>query len=398
MKKDLIVCCCSLVLTSFFLQGAKSAGEAWALYGQKQYGSSAEAFETLLSTAKPEARLYYYAALANREAGKTERAKLLFGYIVANFATSTEAEYSQKCLAAMQAAPAAAGASSSGQSTIKGTNGLTAASAGSSRLSGLAATAPIAAGTELPSSSPITTQRKKMAFVFSAADIARDGAAGIDQTNAPNCWFESSMAALAMLPKGQSLIAQMIRYGDGDAYIVRFPGDGVEYTMTEADVAREGVKNHALWASLLDYAERKKFPDNRGANGDDGKQSRLDIGLGSITGRRAEVIYPGRTDLSEISSFINGALKSGNPIVAGTAGRNNSGYQPIFEGHAYTIIGWDSSRNMVILRNPHGRKSRKFELPSDPQHLRFEQLPDGVFKMSVQTFHDAFGSAARSFI
>ena len=194
------------------------------------------------------------------------------------------------------------------------------------------------------------------------------------------------------------MIAQMIRYATGDKFIVRFPGDGVEYVMSEDDVRRSGVHNRALWASLLDYAERQKFPDNRGANGAEGNQSRLEIGLGSITGNRAEVIHPGHADLGELSSFINGAVRSQNPVVCGTSGRINSGSQPIIEGHAYTVIGWDSSRNMVILRNPHGRHSRRFAVTSDPQHLRFEQLDDGVFKMNVQMFHDSFGSAARSFI
>ena len=36
---------------------------------------------------------------------------------------------------------------------------------------------------------------------FTAADIARDGAGAIDQSDYPNCWFEASMSSLASLPQ-----------------------------------------------------------------------------------------------------------------------------------------------------------------------------------------------------
>jgi hypothetical protein len=376
---------------------------AWKLYTQRQYVASADAFESILGTASPDARLYYLAALANREAQRAPRAKQLFDYVVANFPQSADAGLAQSALTYMKA-PAAVGSKSAGASgpapgpasaTASGPASATASGPASASASGTTTNRSLVAGLD----GGAGTVRKKGAFAFTPQDIAKEGANGIDQTNAPNCWFECSMASLASLPKGQRLIASMIRYGDGNKYIVRFPGDGVEYVISEADMAAAGVKNHALWASLLDYAQRLKFPDNRGAEGAYADQDRLEVGLGCITGCRAEVLKPGQSSLEEIGSFIGGAVRSQNPVVAGTSWRNKeSGDQPIIESHAYTVIGMDTAKNMIILRNPHGRRSKRFELPSDPQHLRFEQLEDGAFKMSLQTFHDSFGRAARSFI
>jgi len=348
---------------------------AWKLYTQRQYAASAAAYETCLSAGHLDARVCYCAALANREAQRAARAKQLFDYLIANFPQSAEAGLAKSALSYLgtPAKPVTSTLSAAGAPDV-----------------------PALGGSQITATG--ARPWKKGAFVFTADEIAKDGADGIDQTNAANCWFESSMAALASLPKGQRLIARMITYGDKDQYIVRFPGDGVEYRITEEDIKISGVNNHALWASLLDYAQRKKFPNNQGANGAYSDQSRLEVGLGAITGNKAEMINPGQSGLDEIGSFIGGAVRSQNPVVAGTSGRINSGPQPIIEAHAYTVIGMDTSKNMIILRNPHGRKSRKFEVQGDPQHLRFEQLEDGAFKMNLQTFHDSFGSAARSFI
>jgi len=53
---------------------------------------------------------------------------------------------------------------------------------------------------------------------------------------------------------------------------------------------------------------------------------------------------------------------------------------------------------MVILRNPHGKNSQRFSLADDPQHLKFEQMEDGVFKMNLEIFPNYFYEVARSFI
>jgi hypothetical protein len=53
---------------------------------------------------------------------------------------------------------------------------------------------------------------------------------------------------------------------------------------------------------------------------------------------------------------------------------------------------------MILIRNPHGANSQRFASTTDPGHLEFEQLDDGVFKMSIPLFQKYFHSIARSFI
>jgi len=338
---------------------------AYNLYLAKQYSQSAVAFEAIIEKATPEPRLYYYAALANRENHKLGRTKQLFEYISKNFPNSPEAACAQAAL---------------GVTTAKS-------------VTEAVATAPTE--TAAPAKKHV-----KGALAFSTDEIAKEGANAIDQSRYPNCWFEASMSALAQLPRGQRMLANMIHYGDGDKYIVRFPGDGKEYVVSEEDAKDAGITNRAVWASLLECAQIKKFPDNQGASGAYSDQSRLEVGMGCITGCKAEEILVRGASVGELSSFIGGAVRSQSPITAGTTDpRYFANFPTLVVGpHAYTVIGLDPVHNMVILRNPHGAKSRRFSLPGDPQHLKFEQLEDGVFKMSLEIFPNYFVSMARSFI
>jgi len=351
--------------------------KAYNLYNQKQYGPSADAYETIIRTASPEPRLYYYAALANKAAGRAARARQLFDYIAKNFGGTQEGLMSQSALGIAPSAGAVAAP------------GLPAATA--TAVPG--PTAAASAGPSLP--------RVKGGLAFTPEEIAKEGANAIDQSRYPNCWFEASMSALAQLPRGQRLLANMIHYGQGDKYVVRFPGDGKEYVVSEADCEEAGITNRALWASLLECAQIKKFPNNQGAGGAYDDQSRLEVGMGCITGSKAEILMMNaNTSASELSSFIGGAVRSGNPIVAGTYGDSALRDLPdlVIGGHAYTIIGIDQSRNMVTVRNPHGAGSQRFNLADDPNHLKFEQKGDGVFKMNLELIPRYFHSMARSFI
>lgn len=401
---------------------AQDSAGALKLYTDKQYPQAAEAFERLLNSGKTDARTYYYAALANLAARRNLRAKQLFDYVIAAFPSSQEAGLSKSAMVyfgkstatkdATVVASAAAGAvgTASAGAPASSAAAQSVASAAGSRISPAgsnvimrkpkesSASSAASEGATTAKSNLFARPHHKGEFVFTPDEIAREGANGIDQTNAPNCWFEAAMSALAQLPRGQKMLARMITYGEGESYMVRFPGDGREYKITEESLDDSGVDCKAKWASLLDYAERLKFPNNIGAAGPDGDMHRLQVGLSCMTGCRADMLIPNQASTQEISSFIYGAVSSKNPITCGTSGRNSRVWAPIIENHAYTIIGFDSARNMVIIRNPHGRESETFSMPDDPQHLKFEQLTDGVFKMNLELFKDAFGSVCRSFI
>ncbi|HMY51875.1 MAG TPA: C2 family cysteine protease [Candidatus Obscuribacter sp.] len=377
MKKSILLALSLLIIsgTNTAASAQNKAAEALALYKQKQYSAAADAFEKLLKTEKPAARLYYYAALANRDADRKARAVQIFNYIVSNFPTTEEALHSGTMLNNL-----------TGGAKLNSAEKTAAVGEGRPGSTGTGSRANLGSGTGL--------------YPFTPEDIAREGANGIDQSNFENCWFQASMSALAQLPRGQRLLSTMIRRGEGTSYIVRFPGDGNEYVVSRKEARLAGITDTAVWASLLEYAQTKKFPDNKGAEGTDGDQSRLEVGLGCITGRKAEFLDPGHASASELASFIGGAVRSQNPIVCGTYPASMLDKYPplVIDQHAYTIIGFDPAHNLITIRNPHGRGSRRFSLKSDPQHLKFEQLEDGCFKMHVELFQQYFYSVARSFI
>lgn len=373
---------------------------AWALYNAQKFRESSDAFEALIAASTPNARLYYYAALANRACNRSARAKQLCQYISSTFASSPEAAYAQRLY------PGGGGGSSSQSSA-------TTASAAEEvpmpeKLKGLSAEQMLAteegrayikqkAEKQLASAalSPMRAKSKggkQGERVFTPADIAKDGANGIDQMYYPNCWFESSMSALAALPRGQRMMSEMVRYGPKEgSYVVRFPGDGNEYQITEEKLEKTGIHDKALWATLIEAAQTLKYPDDNGGQ--------LYEGLGSLTGHTAEYLMPSNSSDQELSLFIDGAVKSQNPVVCATHHYIPNGLPNIVvTGHAYTIIGFDPASGMVKIRNPHGANSRRFTLANDPNHQKFEQLDDGVFRIKLDLFKQYFQQVARSFI
>lgn len=372
---------------------------AWALYGQQKYAASADAFETLIRNSTPNARLYYYAALANRGCNRNARAKQLCEYIVTNFSSTTESTYAQKLFPTAAKTAAATGAASVSDAlpdSLKGKSvqELMKTEEGRKAVEAAIAQKEAAAAAAKAKVSPMMAKAKggrPGERVFTLADIVKDGAGGIDQMYYPNCWFESSMSALAMLPRGQKLLADMVRYGPKEGtYVVRFPGDPGEYTIDEEKLEKTGIHNKALWATLIECAQTQKFPDDEGGQ--------LYEGLAALTGQKAEYIAPDHASDQEITSFIEGATKSQNPIVCGTH-HNLSGLPRLaFGGHAYTVLGYEPSNGMIKIRNPHGLNSQRFSLYGDPRHEKFEQLDDGVFRMHISLFRHYFSQVARSFI
>jgi hypothetical protein len=396
---------------------------AFKQFNSRQYAAAATSFESVIRR-QPTARNCYYAALANQSANKPLRARQLFQYITTSFPSSAEAAYAQKALKQL---PLAASNQASNNDLPDSVKNLIPADMrklldtpmGKQALqqvmsqkkdeidtirkaekAGVMKQDKLAEAAESVGLMTSHAQQSEMLRPFTAADIAKRGAKAIDQMIYPNCWFEASMAAMAELPKGQQLLADMIHGKGKDTYVVRFPGDGVEYTVTAADLVKANIHDSALWASLIEYAQTLKFPNNKGAD-DDADLSRLDVGLSAISGKKAQTIWLGRfgnVSDQELSAFIGGAVTSKNPIVAGTLPGFGSEPAIVVPTHAYTVTGYDPASNMITLRNPHGNNSRCFELAGDPKHLDFEQLDDGVFKISLRKFQKYFSQIARSFI
>ncbi len=416
--------------------GAKSASPAKAaldLYSSGKFVESADAFEAAIKASPPSGRLYYYAALANLKANRKARAYQLCDYVMSNYFGSEEYGHCRRIMEGARAKTAGTApvASSSysfqpSQPALLDENNLPpdffasmpkdvvahlktpagkvslkkAVADYNKKLLASASSGAIVDSASRAKTNSTSSGAKAGGFPFTAADIARDGANGIDQGRNPNCWFEASMAALAELPRGQRLLASMIRSTGPGSYVVRFPGDGNEYRITDAELDARGIHDRAVWASLIECAQVMKFPDNRGAEGASGDESRLAVGLSCITGCKAQVMRPGTAEPQELSSFIGSAVSSKNPIVCGTWHDSYlAQYEDLVVGqHAYTIIGYDPASNMITIRNPHGKHSQRFHMADDPGHRKFEMKEDGVFRMHLSLFQKYFHSVCSSFI
>lgn len=371
---------------------------AWTLYTQQKYAPSADAFEALVKTSLPNARLYYYAAAASKAAGRVARARQLCQYISANFSTSPEAGYVRKLFpegAPQASASGAPGASVGLPAHLKGksVDELMQTEEGRQALTNAmnqtasTASASSAASAASKTSTPASKSSRSPDAVFTADMIAMEGADGITQfVGYPDAGFECSLAAMAMLSRGREILAEMIRCPSRqDIYLVRFPNSATEYQITPAKMETYRMKDKALWATLIHGAVRESNARN------------LEQGLSLLTGNRAEKILANSTTEQALTNFIGDAVRKHYPIVCLSTDDEVS--PALVEGyHGYTITGFDPSSGMVTFRNPKGGNSQRFRLEDDKQHKKFEQLNDGVFKMHISLISRYFKDVARSAI
>lgn len=383
---------------------------AWTLYTQQKYVPSADAFEALIRTSSPNARLYYYSAVASKAAGRNMRAMQLCQYISTNFPASPEASYVQKLFPGNTSKPVISSSGGSLPEHLKGrsvdelmqseegrqalkemmssSSSSSASSSSSSSSKSRTSVASASSRTTASASSSSASGLLPRGQIFTSDLIAIEGADGITHFGPySRCEFECSLAALALLPKGRTLLASMIKCPNSqDIYVVRFPGNGGEYQITPQKMEEYGIKDKALWASLIHCAEW--MSNSKGDFHD---------GLTLLTGKTAEVLHANSTTEQTLSKFIEEAVKAQNPIVCQSGDFGN--LAPVAEEwHSYTIIGFDSGSGMITIRNPHGANSRRFRLKTDPDGKSFSQMNDGVFKIHISIFPKYFPEVARSSI
>ena len=381
----------------------KAIRNAWTLYTQQKYVSAADAFEAIIRVSTPNARLYYYSAAASKMAGRTPRAKQLCQYITTNFSTSPEATYVQKLFPEDAPQTAAASPTPGLPAHLKGKSVDELMQTEEGRLAlknamnagGTASGAASSSGTASSSSRVAAATSKgggalPRGQVFTDDIVAVDGAEGITHFGSYSMSeFECSLAAMALLPKGRKMLAAMIRCPSPgqDVYIVRFPGNGGEYQVTPQKMEEYGIKDKALWATLIHCAE---WMSN--------SQGDFNDGLSLLTGKTAEVMHTNVTTEQALIKFIDEAVKAQNPVVCQAASNFGTLPQLAERSESYTITAFDSSSGMITIRNPHGANSRRFRLKDDPEGKKFVQLNDGVFKMHASIFPRYFAELARSSI
>lgn len=366
--------------------------KATALYRQKKYAESADAFEALIRTASPNPRLYYWAAAANKNCNRIPRAKQLADYVIANFPTSAEASYARQLFPGVAAAktgdaPLNLPDNLKGKSVdqlMETEEGRKALREALSQQKHTAGNAP-ATTSGAPHDS---SKRKPSGQPFTADAIGADGPNGVTAFLGYG-WMESVMDALALQPKGQELLASMIRSPKGDGtYIVKFPSESSEYTINAETLEKSRIKDKALWANLIHCAEQMRYHNSVGQG--------IEEALKFLTGKHPEQLFPSNTTEQALTQFISEAVKSQSPIVCVSADDPGTSAELVEEGQAYTITAFDSASGMITLRNPHGDNTRRFRLESDPDHKKFEQLNGGYLRMHVSLFPKYFSDLARA--
>lgn len=363
---------------------------AWALCTQRKYVASADAFEALIRTSTPNARLYYYAAAANRSCNRLARAKQLSDYVIANFPQSAEAVQAKQLFPQAAATTIADSGVPAGLTEALKNKSLEELMQTEEGRKALKDALKKPAGSATASYGiPSTKASSKSNSAITQEDIASESVGGITEFGHSDGSFESALGALSMLPRGQKLIAEMIRPGDApNTYKVRFPGDTTEYRMTPQNMESCGIRDKALWSTLIRCAQSMKA--QRDSNGS------LEEGLSWLTGKKAEKVHAGTTTQQALTVFIRDAVKAQNPIVC-FAGDPGTFAELVEPGQAYIITEFDPGTGMVTIKNPRGANSRRFRLkPDHPDHRKFEQLNDGVCKMDISLFPRYFSEVARS--
>ena len=246
---------------------------------------------------------------------------------------------------------------------------------------------------------------------FIALQIAKSGINSIVQKNFGDCWFDAALAAVAINPSRQNLIAGMIRQASPNLYYVSFADEPhIYWPIQLSTIRRYDLENKVLWASLLEQACLIRF-----RNGHDGGQ--IEWAMKMLTGQdsghaitQGSLLPQGMKEgtqgkelsINQMADIINAALLNHQPVAIGTKSRlglrmeemaiawkqagvkldaSGKPIDPNFErnakagkynsllhmsitqnlpplilwgNHAYTVIAFDPVTNMITLRNPFG--------------------------------------------
>ncbi len=215
---------------------------------------------------------------------------------------------------------------------------------------------------------------------FSPDSIAPSG---IDQTRLGDCWFMSSVAALAETPEGRKKLSDMIKRNEDGSYTVTFPGDKDHpVTVSGQEVlGNPKINDDAVWAKVMEAAILKRDPEAANSGGKSWKA--LDL----LTDQHIihEDIHNYMTDTGHLAETLQTALAHGEPIVVGSRDSNPKD-GPVETNHDYTVTGYDPKTGLVTVRNPWGHN----DLGKGNTKDGVTDIGDGYMTMSLETFQNDF--------
>lgn len=211
----------------------------------------------------------------------------------------------------------------------------------------------------------------------------------IRQGVAGSCVFLSTLGGL---PKEQ--VESMLSEESEGRFVVKF-ADGVEETVVEPTVAERlyHAKGQDLerWPALFELALAQRFYQE-----DAPKSGALRT---AIDGMEPERVFPAltqreadRRNLDELTVLqtkeaLSELLSGEGPVICGSRPNARGDFISVEElhngvvnGHAYTILGFDSEKESVTLSNPWGKGEWLFQDSDD----------DGDFDMPLRDFYSSF--------
>jgi hypothetical protein len=235
------------------------------------------------------------------------------------------------------------------------------------------------------------------------AALISGGAAGIDQAGHGDCWLEAALAALARIPEGQQLLANMITQDSSSSYFVSFPGVRRSMHINVNEITQEKTRDMAPWACIIEAAAIKGWPnlvtEGKQQFSPYSRRPTLIMGLRVLTGNRVQCVRLSQCSPPMIGKLIDNALARHMPITAATYPMARQGRIPqvVVPSHVYTIIAYDPSNRIITLRNPWGKNStpkNKERLPDLPEvgqeAAGVYDMGGGLVKMSLPTFRQHY--------
>lgn len=215
----------------------------------------------------------------------------------------------------------------------------------------------------------------------------------------PDCVF---MAALSSLSEQRPQdVLSLFKRSDNNVR-ANFPiAPGEFHTPSQAypwDTWRAArATANGRWPSFLEGA-MLSFVQSHKAYAANSEGYEIDQGIAVLTGHKSDVynfgtfgwIYPKDYRLVASIDHLDAQLKlaqSNRRIVTALAGEKGS--DGLQKNHAYGMLGYDSSKRIVTLRNPYG-----YGEPTNKWGSVRDGKDDGVFKMSLQEFVKRFDAIA----
>lgn len=232
-------------------------------------------------------------------------------------------------------------------------------------------------------------------------DFMSGAADAIDQGHYPDCWFESSVGAVAQTQRGQELISKMITGSpSNNTFTVAFPDDtSAPVAITTQECAGLKLKDSGEWAKILEGAAIKRFPElKQGKAGlrrlmqKEQVSSSSQIGLKAMTGRQPMTIQTASTSEEGLARLLSENMRLQLPTVAGSYEPNqmpDPNHIVLVPNHCYAVLAFDASRHLVTLRNPWGKNSSPnfpfLPLPGQTA-AGISDIGGGIIRMNLSQF------------